>query len=84
MKLQLISFTLLIVFALPNCGDSNITGETEEAPLEEEVAEAPPIELPADLLDGMYPPYDLATNSSVLDNAIFAWKEMIALSWKST
>ena len=85
MKLHPYLFTLLAVFGLFNCGgDTANNGESTAPSVEEEVTETSPIELPDDLLDGMYPPYDLATNSSVLDNAIFAWKEMIALSWKST
>ena len=89
MKLYQILFALLVVFSLPNCdgtSTSETAGEGEEAPPTEEFVEEPTMEvnLPADLLDGMYPPYDLAPNSSLLDNAVFAWKEMIALSWEST
>lgn len=89
MKIHHILFALLVVFSLPNCEGTSGGGtanEGEETPLTEDVVEEPAIEvnLPADLLDGKYPPYDLAPNSSVLDNAIFAWKEMIALSWQST
>ena len=42
------------------------------------------IQLPEDLLNQIEPPFDVAKNSTVLDYAIFAWREIIALSWKST
>ena len=77
-------YSLLFLALLTNCGGNNSTQEESTPPEGEELVTTPQVTLPADLLDGSIPPYDVAKNASVLDNAIFAWREIIALSWQST
>jgi len=77
----------LLAFAIPffllSCGDSTNT-EEDKAPSLETVVNGSSVTIPDDILDGSMPPYDLEKNASILDGALFAWKEMIALSWQST
>lgn len=86
MKRIHILLPLLALLLFVSCSaEGNKNQEATDTSPEEELATSPTnVALPDDLLDGMYPPYDVAKNSSVLDNAIFAWKEMIALSWQSS
>ncbi len=89
MKKVLAIYMLLLVLA---CNDSkkNKTSTEDKSRNKKEnttnllAQTAQNIQLPDDILDGMFPPHDVDENSSALEQAIFAWKEMIALSWQST
>jgi len=83
-----IAAILLITLFNTACGDSTQTTINPENQVEEGFADLAetesPIVLPSDLLDGMTPPRDVDANGTPFQQGIFAWKEMIALSWEST
>jgi len=80
-KIIVLSF-LSLVFFLVHCSVEK--KEKEKAPEIELVNVSGNIKLPADLLTQSEPPFDVAKEAGVLEHAIFAWREIISLSWKST
>jgi len=83
MKTRFNLLAFAISFFLLSCGDNTNTDKVI-APSLETVPTGSSVTIPDDILDGSMPPYDLERNASVLDGALFAWREMIALSWQST
>lgn len=84
-KFNLLLF--IISFILFNCANNTDQKEKKDSlkgALIDNRSANTPIIIPDNILDGATPPYDLKKNSTVLENALFAWKEMIALSWKSS
>jgi len=79
----LLIFSVLLIFVCCETKKSSVEDTATEL-VEGVGLEASDVILPADLLDNSEPPYDVAKESSVLEQALFAWKEIIALSWKST
>lgn len=76
----------IIPFILMSCENNINKKEIKDSSQVELIEKGPIISpniLPKKILDGATPPFDLEKNASILENALFAWKEMIALSWQS-
>ncbi|KXX66887.1 hypothetical protein [Flammeovirga sp. SJP92] len=86
MKTRFTLFSLILPFLFYNC-TYNVNKKEEIDSIQVEIIETSstqsPIIIPDDILNGYIPPYDLQKNAGVLESALFAWKEMIALSWQS-